>query len=67
MAIGPGKYDPLATQVQQSTHAEGVVLLVFNGKLGSGFSVQATAEIIANLPTILRNVAADIERSIPGA
>jgi len=62
MAIGPGKYDSLCTRVREETGAEGVILIVFGGKLGGGFSMQASPELTAATPAILRRVAADIER-----
>lgn len=66
MATGPGKYDPLATLVSEGARAEGVIVIVIKGKHGSGFSVQATAEITLRLPELLRSVADDIERDLTG-
>lgn len=66
MAIGPGKYDALATIVRESTSAGGVILIVLDGMHGSGFSVQATSEITARLPALLREVADGIERDLRG-
>jgi hypothetical protein len=64
--IGPGKYDDETTMVQKATNAIGVVLLVFGGNKGDGFSVQATLEMTLLLPTILRTIAdqldADVEK-----
>jgi hypothetical protein len=65
--MGPGKYDALATIVSKRAAAHGVIVVVINGKRGSGFSVQATAEITAALPTLLREVADGIERDLKGA
>ena len=62
MAMGPGKYDGAATAARELTQAQGVVLIVFEGLAGSGFSVQAPAEVIAFLPEALRVVADAIER-----
>lgn len=53
MAIGPGKYDRAATVARESTHAEALVLIVLNGELGSGFSVQAHAPVA---PGVLANM-----------
>lgn len=36
MALGPGKYDDLVTDIRTQTDAAGVVLLVFGGNKGSG-------------------------------
>jgi hypothetical protein len=66
MAIGPGKYDALATIVRESTSAGGVILIVIDGAHGAGFSVQATPEVTAKLPALLRMVADSIERDLRG-
>jgi hypothetical protein len=61
-AVGPGKYDDLATIVRERADAEAVIVIVFSGNLGSGFSVQTRGEDIARtLPAILRNLADGIE------
>ena len=62
MARGPGKYDNLATLVRTRAKAEGVIVIVIGGSKGSGFSVQATFEVTAKLPELLRTMADDIER-----
>jgi hypothetical protein len=67
MAIGPGKYDDLATLVLNRAKAGGVIVMVFDGQHGNGFSVQAPAEIIVRLPELLRTVADSIERDREGA
>lgn len=58
---GPGKYDPVCTVARTATEAAGVVLIVIDGNNGSGFSVQAVAPVIAELPALLREVAKGIE------
>jgi hypothetical protein len=67
MAIGPGKYDDVATEARTKTQAEGVLLLVVNGTKGSGFSAQLSLELTLTLPTILRDIAAQIEERGPDA
>jgi len=67
MAVGPGKYDDLATEVRMKTGADGVVLLVVDGWKGSGMSAQLSLELTLTLPTILRNIAQQIEDRGPGA
>jgi hypothetical protein len=67
MALGPGKYDPECTVARLATHAEGVALMVFGGKHGDGFSCQLSGELLLKLPTMLREMAKEIERSIPKA
>jgi hypothetical protein len=69
MPIGPGKYDGEATWVQVRTQARGILLMILEGNKGDGFSVasydiQATLEITLNLPTLLREVANQIEKDI---
>jgi hypothetical protein len=40
MALGPGKYDRLATWARERANAEALYLLVINGNKGSGGSLQ---------------------------
>lgn len=61
MAIGPGKYDDYATTVRLGARAQGVILLVLGGDKGSGFSVQADGPTTLQLPSLLRNIADQIE------
>jgi hypothetical protein len=63
MALGPGKYDEETTLLREKTEAKGVVLLIFNGKKGSGFSCQAPLELQLRLPAILREMAEEIEKN----
>jgi hypothetical protein len=63
MPIGPGKYDAQCTKVREETQAGGVLLAVFNGNQGTGFSVQAPFELAIALPAILRDTADQIEKS----
>jgi len=62
--IGPGKYDDLCTTVREQTKARGVVLLVFAGENGSGFSCQADLELTLKMPQMLRDMADQIEKDI---
>lgn len=45
MPTGPGKYDDLCTVAREAAKAQAVVLIVLNGKHGSGFSVQSHAPL----------------------
>lgn len=65
MANGPGKYDDIATKVRKETEADGVVIVIINGKKGSGFSAQLPAHIQITLPQNLRSIADQIEEGIP--
>ena len=68
MATGPGKYDAQATLVRESTNADAVIVIVFGGDQGSGFSVQASdPRFDSKLQRILREVAAQIERDLINA
>lgn len=58
---GPGKYNASCTQLVAELAADGVVLIVVNGKRGSGFAVQATPLVHALLPSLLRSIADDID------
>ncbi len=64
MALGPGKYDDLATLVRDGAKAEGVIVIVLGGSKGSGFSVQAPDVVMAQLPELLRTMADNIERDL---
>jgi hypothetical protein len=66
MAIGPGKYDHLCTYVREQAHADAVLLIVLGGNLGNGFSCQsATEDLQKVLPSLLRQIAVQIEAGIP--
>ena len=62
--IGPGKYDDLATMVRQAANARGVAVIVFAGRDGHGFAVQAPAVDLVVIPAILRHMADDLDRQI---
>jgi len=58
----PGKYDADCTTARQATGAQACLLIILDGYLGTGFSVQCThpGYVIA-LPEVLRAVADKIE------
>ena len=60
MALGPGKYDDLATKARETANAAGVVLIVFGGEHGHGFSCQADLATTLALPDILEDIARQI-------
>lgn len=64
MATGPGKYDHLATLVRDQTAAAAVIVVVFGGTDGSGFSVQAPEGFASQLPDLLRSLATKIEADL---
>jgi hypothetical protein len=63
MAIGPGLYDHEISGLMLSTKARAIILMVFEGNKGSGFSVQAFDDIAPEIPGILRQMADQIEES----
>jgi hypothetical protein len=67
MAWGPGKYDAEATHVREVTHARGVIMIVFDGDRGTGFSAQLDVTRLLGIPHILRDIADQIEKSGPVA
>ena len=63
-----GRYDKECEGVLRSTGAAGVLLVVLGGDRGVGMSVSwdissVSPEAIAGLPSLLRTVADDIERT----
>ena len=63
MALGPGKYDDECTRIRQSRQATSVIVIVFGGDRGPGFSAQVSPTVLLDMPRILRDVADQIERS----
>ena len=65
MTAGPGKYDDMATYVQEETDAHLVVIAIIDGNKGSGFSVQAVSmELLKRIPQVLRDLADSLEIDI---
>jgi hypothetical protein len=54
-------YDLWCTRVREETGATGVILIVFGGSIGTGFSMQAPPDLTLATPAILRQVADQIE------
>ncbi len=63
MAWGPGKYDAECTALRERVKAEGVIVVVFGGDRGAGFSAQLSPNMTMALPKILRDIADQIESS----
>lgn len=63
MPNGPGKYDDICTMARKEANGKGALLIVIEGKEGSGFSAQLPADILQTVPSMLRNVADEIERT----
>lgn len=64
MSHGAGKYDDECTQARATTEADGVVLIVLNGKKGSGFSVQAPGPVLEMMPDMLEGLAQQIREDL---
>jgi hypothetical protein len=74
MPIGPGKYDDLCTMVRKHAGiaAEfkpgepcgGVIVIVFGGDKGNGFSCQADLETTLRLPDVLEDIARQMRESV---
>jgi hypothetical protein len=65
MALGPGKYDDLCTELRAKTKAAGTIVIVIGGERGSGFSCQADWQTTLRLPEILESMAAQIRENGP--
>lgn len=71
MAFGPGKYDDICTEVRAKLGMTdetggGVMLIVFGGPKGPGFSCQADLETSLALPGLLEHVAKQMRKDIVG-
>lgn len=60
----PGKYDEICTEARRQCEAEGLMLIVMNGKFGSGFSAQLPPMVSEKIPDVLRQVAGQIEEQL---
>jgi hypothetical protein len=65
--IGPGKYDHLCTYVRHEAKAAGAIVIVFEGEQGPGFACQLDALNMLTIPSVLRQIADQIEASFAGA
>lgn len=69
MAIGPGKYDDICTMVRERVgigdEGGGVIVIVFGGNRGNGFSCQADLATTLALPEVLEETARQIRASTP--
>jgi hypothetical protein len=64
-AGGKGKYDDVCEEARKKCgEGASVLLIVVNGELGHGFSVQANLNVHLMIPTILRSIADDIDVQI---
>jgi hypothetical protein len=64
MALGPGNYDDVVTELRRRFNADGVMLVVVGGDRGYGSSVQMSAEDLLALPIFLEGMAQELRRDI---
>lgn len=62
--IGQGKYDDICTEIRTRLEADGVILIVANGKEGSGMSCQLVPEVAVQTPGVLRLAADILEKDV---
>ena len=63
---GPGKYDDACTEARKATQAEACLVIVLNGKRGSGFSVQASSPLMLKfIVDVLESMIAQMRESLP--
>lgn len=62
--LGPGRYDDLCNEARRKSGAVGAALIIFGGKDGHGFSVQAPIFVLNDLPGVLRYMADEIEKDL---
>jgi hypothetical protein len=60
--LGPGKYDDIGTALIHGLKAEGVLLIVVKGALGSGTACKTTPEGRKVFPCLLRKIADEMEK-----
>ena len=61
MAVGPGKYDDICTEVRERAEASGALVLVFGGNKGDGVSIQGAIMLQHAMPALLRALAESME------
>lgn len=66
MAVGPGKYDRVCTELREAMGADAVVVIILNGKRGTGFSMQASPQAARAMPDLLEVVVKGMRDDIKG-
>lgn len=59
--IGLGKYNAEAERARADCGAEGLIIVVFNGKAGHGFEAHLPPEALMGAAAALRDVASQIQ------
>jgi len=60
MSNGIGKYNDICTEVIESTSAEGAIVIVVNGDVGSGFSIQIPEHLKGVVAGVLEHAAGQL-------
>lgn len=63
--LGEGKYAAECDAALKATQAKGLIIMVFDGYAGNGFSAHVSPAYLRGLPSVLREVAAQIEADLP--
>jgi hypothetical protein len=61
---GVGRYDVECQAAFEACQAQGVLLIVCNGKYGHGFSAIMTPDMADQVPAVLRDVASQLEKNL---
>jgi len=62
---GPGKYDDICTVARERTDAQAAIVIIVNGVLGSGFSLQSEhPDLVVQLPDMLETMAKELREII---
>lgn len=64
MALGPSTYDDELTMAREMCGANTAILIIIDGRAGSGFACQGSTSVLIEMPAILRQVANDIETDL---
>jgi hypothetical protein len=64
MALGAGKYDYICTAAREMAKADGALVIILGGEIGSGFSVQADFATQLKLPDMLEMMAKQIRSDL---
>ena len=65
-----GKYVDICDEVREQASAEGAIVVIYRGAKGNGFSIVGSPEFCQAVPSVLRQMADQIEgdnRAIRGA
>jgi hypothetical protein len=58
----PSNYDKICSAARLMANAKGAVLLIYDGRNGSGLSVQCDARLLKHLPALMHAAADELQR-----